>query len=88
MVAHGLEGLLGLVGVGLEEEEEPLVAVELLVVDDLVLRHVLVELPDLLPLVLVVFDLSVVEEPGALLRELRLLLLLCVGHLVPLGKNR
>ena len=88
VVAHGFEGLLGFVGVGLQEEEEALVAVELLVVDDLVLCHVLVELSNLLALVLVVFDLSVVEEPRALLRELRLLLLVWVGAVVPLGKNR
>ncbi len=64
----------------LEDKEESLVIVELAVVVELVLGQVLLELFELLFLVLVVLDLSEVEEPGALLAFLGLLLFGCVSE--------
>jgi|JI9StandDraft_1071089.scaffolds.fasta_scaffold223824_2 hypothetical protein len=66
MAMEGLNGILGLVSVGLEEEEEPLLIKVLSVVFDLVLGHVFMEFVDFFSFVVVVFDLSIVEEATSL----------------------
>jgi hypothetical protein len=76
VLLHGLEGLLGFVLVGGQELQDEVVVGELLLaVLLLLLGDVLVELSQLPQLVLVVLDLSVEEETGALLLEDALLLL-------------
>jgi hypothetical protein len=85
---EGLERVLGLVAVALQEEQESLFSEELAVVVELVLGDVVVELVQLLAFVLVVQDLSEEEEARALLAVLRLLLLLCVRDAVRDGKKR
>lgn len=72
----------------LEDKEESLVIVELPVVVELVLGEVFLELFEFFFLVFVMLDLSEVEEPGALLAFLGLLLFGCVSEGVRVGKKR
>jgi hypothetical protein len=74
MAMEGLNGILGLVSVGLEEEEEPLLIKVLSVVFDLVLGHVFMEFVDFFSFVVVVFNLSIVEEATSLFALLCFLL--------------
>lgn len=74
MAMEGLDGILGFVSVGLEEEQESLLIKVLSVVLDLVLGHVFMEFMDLLSFVVVVLDLSIVEEATSLLALFRFLL--------------
>lgn len=62
--------------VGLQEEEQPLLIEEFLIVLDFILSDILIELFQLLFLVLIMLDLPEEEEPRALLALLSLLLLL------------
>lgn len=62
--------------VRLQEEEQPLLIEEFMIVFDFILSDILIELFQLLFLVLVMLDLPEKEEPRALLALLRLLLLL------------
>ena len=60
----------------LQEEEQPLLIKEFMIVFDFILRDILIELFQLLFLVLIMLDLPEKEEPRALLTLLSLLLLL------------
>lgn len=62
--------------VRLQEEEQPLLIEEFMIVFDFILSDILIELFQLLFLVLIMLDLPEKEEPRALLALLRLLLLL------------
>lgn len=62
--------------VGLQEEEQPLLIEEFLIVLDFILSDILIELFQLLFLVLIMLDLPEEEEPRALFALLSLLLLL------------
>jgi hypothetical protein len=85
---EGFYGLLGLVAVTLEKEEEALLVEDLTIVVDLVLGHIVVELVQLLPLVFIMLDLAEEEEAGALLAFFCLLLLLYMAHSLRVGKKR
>jgi len=66
MIVHGLYGLLRLIMMSLEKQQEFLI-VKILPVDiNVMLNDVLLKLFDLLKLVFVVLDLSIIEKPGTL----------------------
>lgn len=62
MGAECLEGILGLVAMSLEEKEEALFVEELAVIFNLILRHIVMELVQLLAFIFVVHDLPEVKE--------------------------
>lgn len=88
MGIEGLNGIFGFVAMALEEEEEPLLIEELLVVVDFVFSDVLMEFIYLFAFVLVVLSLSEVKEPSSLFPFFCFLLFLCIGQGLLLGKKR
>ena len=74
--------------VPLQEEEQPLLVEEFLIVLDFILGDILIELFHLLFLVLIMLDLPEEKEPGALFALFSLLLLLCMGSSLRFGKKR
>lgn len=88
MGIEGLKGIFGFVAMALEEEEQPLLIKELLVVVNFVFSDVLMELVYLFAFVLVVLSLSEVKEPRSFFPFFRFLLFLWIGQGLLLGKKR
>lgn len=76
VLIHRSDGLFGFIMMPLQEKQQLLIIKVLPVNFDLMLDNVLLKLLDLFELVLVMFNLSVVEESSAFFRELCLLLFL------------
>jgi hypothetical protein len=76
VIVKGLDGFFGFIAMGLQEEKEALFIKVFPIVLDLILGDVLMEFMNLFLLILVVFDMSIVEESASLLALLRFLLFL------------
>ena len=83
-----LQCIFGFVPVPLKEEQKALLIKVLLIVVDFVFRYVFVEFIDFFALVLVMFNLPVIEETASFFPFLRFLLFLCMARIVLLGKKR
>jgi len=72
----------------LQEKQQPLVIKVLLVIVDLVFSNVFMELLNLLAFVLIVLNLSEIEEASSFLALLRFLFFFYVAQNLLLGKNK
>jgi len=67
MAVHGLKSVLGFIAVGLKEKKKALIVEVLLIILDLVLGNIFIELMRFFPFILIMLNLSVIEEPASLL---------------------
>lgn len=88
VAVKGLDGFLGLISMGLKEEEEALFVKVFPIVLDFVFGDVLMELVNLFSFILIVLDVSVIKESGALLSFFSLLLFLWFRVEVLVGKKK